>query len=84
MGMPPIATSRAAALAPLGRQCLAACQRRLKPDPLLPLDGASCIPEYHPSSPLPFDHDACASLILQSVTSRRGKARSAAGTKWET
>ena len=33
-GMPPIATHQAAALAPLGRHYLAACQRRLKPDPL--------------------------------------------------
>jgi hypothetical protein len=37
MGMPPIATHQAAALAPLGRQYPAAYQSRLKPDPLFTL-----------------------------------------------
>ena len=67
MGMPPIGHPQAAALAPLGRQYLAACQRRLKPDPLFPWDGASRIPGCYPPSPLPFDQDACASFSLQPV-----------------
>jgi len=67
MGMPPNATHHAAALAPLGQQYLAACQRRLKPHPLFPCEGASRILGCYPSSPLPFVHDACASLILQPV-----------------
>ena len=36
-GNAPYRYPQAAALAPLGRQYLAACQRRLKPDPLFTL-----------------------------------------------
>jgi len=39
MGMPPNATPRAGSLSTPGSPDLAACQRRLKPDPLLTLGG---------------------------------------------